>query len=132
MIHGDRGAVPCVSHQRVVIGHGVQRGVGGVAVVALVKHMAGLGLRLHEVNQRKHRHPFPIHIELAPGGDAVKIAGVLEGLKRHELLPIERHRILHQPVNLQGPLLARHFGVDAHVEHGKIIDLTLAGREAFA
>ena len=53
-------------------------------------------------------------------------------VKRHELLPIERHRILHQPVNLQGPLLARHFGVDAHVEHGKIIDLTLARREAFA
>ena len=77
--------------------------------------MARLELWLHEVNQREHRHAFPIHIELAPGGDAVKIAGVLKLLQRHELLPIERDRILHQTVNLQAPLRTRHFRMDAHI-----------------
>ena len=61
----------------------------------------------------------------------MKIAGVLELLQQHELIPIERNRIFHQTVNLKLPLIARDLGMDAHVQHGKIIHLSLAQRQAF-
>ena len=60
----------------------------------------------------------------------MEVARVLELFQRHELVPIQRDRILHQPVDLELPLVARDLRMDAHVQHGKIIDLPLAGRQA--
>ena len=48
---------------------------------------------------------------------------------RHERGPIELHRILHQPRNLQTPRLAGQGRVDSQIEHLQIFHQMLTGRK---
>jgi len=85
---------------------------------------------LHQFGQCEERDAGERHVELAPGGDAVKIAHIGELRQCHELLPVQSDGILDEAVNLQFPFVERHVGADAKIEHWKVVDLPLAGREA--
>src|SRR2546426_9494471 len=79
---GQRLVIPFVCDQPVVIHADIERIVRRVTVVAFEEHVRGLGLRLHQVCDGKKGHAFPFHVELAPGGDTMKVARVLELRKR--------------------------------------------------
>ena len=91
--------------------------------------MRRLGSRLHQLGQREEGHAFELHVELAPGRDTMKIANVFELRESHELLPVQRDRLLNLAVDLQLPLVERDIGTNPQVEHGEVVDLPLPRRQ---
>ena len=129
MLFRQRFAVPLVRDEHVVVHADLEWIVRRVTVVALEEDVCGLGLRLHKVGDGEKRHPLPFHVELGPGGDAMKVAYVFELRQREELLPVQRDRVLYEAVDFQLPFVERDFRLKAQVEHGEIVHLPLAGRE---
>ena len=107
----------------------IQRIVSRVTVVAFEENVSGLGLGFDKLRYGEEGYPLPFHIKLAPSGDAVKVAHILELRQGQELLPVQSDRVLDQAVDFQLPIVERDFRLKAQVEHGEIVHLPLAGRE---
>lgn len=60
----------------------------------------------------------------------MEIAAVFELGQGEELLPIEGEGILDVSMNLKLPFIQRDFWPDAEIECGKVVNLSLAGRES--
>lgn len=127
---GDLFAVNFVGDEDIVIHADVEGEVGGVAVVAFEEDEFGGGLGFDEIGQGEESDAFPFHLELAPGGDAVEIAGVFELGQGGELIPIESDGVFDVAVDFQCPLVERNFRVNAKVQDGPVVDELLPGREA--
>ena len=58
----------------------------------------------------------------------MKVADVFGLRQRHELRPVERHRVLHEAADLELPLVERNVGLLAEVEHRPVLHQVLADR----
>ncbi len=94
-----RAGPPCSMVSGAPFHQCIDRGVGGVAVVSFKENVRDRILGQHQLGQRKKRHPLPRHVQLAPGGDTVEVAGVIKLIQRHELFPVECHGVDHLPVD---------------------------------
>ncbi len=103
MLARDRFAVELGRDQDVVVEAIGQAHVRAVAVVAGEKNMFHFGFWPNEIDEGKEGDARPAAVELAPGGDAVKIAHVCELGERVELLPGERLWLFHQAANFEPP-----------------------------
>src|ERR1043166_7441597 len=86
-------------------------------------------LWLNEVCQREESDSFPFHIELAPGGDAMEIAHVLELWQGQKAAPVQGSGVFDMSVNFELPLVQRNIRSDAQIQNGKVVDLPLARGE---
>ena len=126
---GQRLPVPRVRDHHVIVQQRIKRVVRRVTVVGLEIDVAGFGGWFDEFGQREERDACEFHVELAPGRDAVEVAGVRELRQRHELRPVQRQRVLDHAVNLQLPLVERHLGLDAEIKRREICHQALARRQ---
>src|SRR6266516_5787728 len=122
-------SVPIVRDEHVVVRAVIEWGVGRVTVIALEENVRGFRPRFDKIGDGEERHAFPIHVELAPGGDTVKVAPVFELWQRQKLFPTQRRRVLNLAMNLQLPAVEWNFRPNAKVENGKIVHWPLAGRQ---
>src|SRR5204863_1385130 len=84
-------------------------------------------LWLNEVCDGKKGNTLPIHIELTPCCHTMEVASVFELRQSEELFPIQSNWILNVTVNLKFPFVERDFWPNAEIQHGKVMDLPLAG-----
>ena len=83
----------------------------------------------NEIDEGEEGYALPTAIELAPSGDAVKIAHVFKLRECIELLPGKGLRILDQAANLEAPVASRNFRTNPEIEHGKAGREMLPGRQ---
>ena len=114
----------------VVVHHVVEADVGGVAVVAGEEDVLRFRFRLDEFGEGEEGDAVPLHVEFAPGGDAVEIADVFELREGVEFFPREGLRMLDRAADFEAPFGERDLGFDPEIEDGKAGGEMLAGREA--
>ena len=67
---------------------------------------------------------------VVPHSHAMEIASVGNLPQSHELRPIERDRMLHNPMNFISPIRRLNFGINAPLQHGEVTNLQLPGRQS--
>src|SRR5437868_8823537 len=109
-------AVPCVAQQVVLAVEHAQRHRGGVPVLAVRRHVPGLGLWPHLLEDVSNRHAGPTVAQPAPSGDAVDVRDDILRRQRAELAIVERQLILDRAEDLQAPLRDVCLGYRPEVE----------------
>ena len=130
MLNRQRLPVPFVRNQDIIVHAHVQRVVRGVTIKAFEEDVGCDRPGFDEVGDGEEGDSFPFHVELAPGGDTVKIAHILELWQSQELLPVQGNRIFYFAVDFQFPLFEPNLRPEAQVEYGEVMDLPLARRKA--
>src|SRR2546427_2547050 len=87
LLYGERRAVPGVGEEHVLVSAGLQRQVGGVAVVGGEEDELRERQRPYHLHDPPEAHPFPLVIEGAPGRHTVKVLHRLELRLRQQVLP---------------------------------------------
>ena len=86
--------------------------------------------RFRDLGQGEESDAAPPAIELAPGGDAVEIAHVLELFEGVEFFPGKCPRVFYQPTYFQSPIGQCDLRFDAEIENGESLREMLARRES--
>ena len=98
----------------------------GQKIVAGAEDVLRVVLRHDELGNRAEPHAAPMIVETAPRRDAVKVADVFDLRQRHELRPVERHRVLDEAADLELPLVDGNVGLLAEIEHRPVLHQVLA------
>ncbi len=128
MLDGDGLSVNLVRDEDVIVQADIERVVRGIAVVALEENEFRGGPGPDQLSEGEKGDALPVHFVFGPGGDAMEVAHVPELGQGVELVPTEGDRVFDLAVNLELPLVEGHFGMDAEVQHGPVLDEFLAGR----
>jgi hypothetical protein len=96
----------------------------------MTQHVLSVVVHACQRGQLGEAHTAPAHVVARPGGDAVKVAGVVHDGQRHERGPVQHLRVLARAEELQAEHVLRHHWLGAEVQHGPARHLVLAGREA--
>ena len=126
MLGRERFSENAMGQNHIVVEQGFQRQVGGVLVGAVQGHETGLIRRLGAQDYFARRHPLPVHVELRPACDAVKIAGQLDLRQGVECLPVELDFIRDHAEYPQIPTGRRDLRRQSDIEHRKIVHLFLS------
>src|SRR6266849_352076 len=127
MLARQRTTLPGMREQHVLGIEFGQRQVGGVVVIAVKDDEARLGLRPNGRQDMLGADALPGIVETRPGGDAVYVRGIAEHRLGAERRPVPGHGVLDQAVDAELPVLGRHIGLDAEIEHRPVRDLALPG-----
>src|SRR5439155_5536809 len=79
-----------------------------------------------KLGDRPESHAAPMIVEAAPRRHAVKIADLVDLGQREQLIPVQRERIFHRALDLEGPLLHRDVRLFAKIQHRPILHFVLA------
>src|SRR3954451_6228785 len=106
-------------NENIVVHNVFETHIRGVIVVTPEENIFRIGLWPNYFRKGEEGHPTPVHVELAPGGDAMEIARILELRKIVKLLPGEGFCILDQAIDLQSPLVRGNLRLNSKIENGK-------------
>jgi hypothetical protein len=126
----ERQPVERVGDQRVLVLQRREREVRRVPAVRVDQHVRGRRPRCGAGEEVERPHARPAGVELRPARHAVQVGRELRLRQREQLLPAQGERVLHEPVDGQGPRRRVELRDRPDREHRELLRRRLARRQA--